>query len=1469
MEKCDMVVSKKKPGRKSTKKNTEDSPSKSFKKILTPDKGPFRIVGIGASAGGLEAFEQFFGNMPPDSGMAFVIVQHLDPHRHSSVPDILTRYTRMPIREATDGMKVESNSIYLIPPNKSMGIQNGVLYLQEPAQPPGLRLPVDFFFRSLAKEKGADAICIIFSGTGTDGTLGLRAIKAELGTVFVQDPESARYDGMPRSAVASGLADFVLPAEQMPEQLIQFVQHSTINGAKISAVVEEEKEPLNQIFAIMRTRTGHDFARYKQTTMRRRLERRMSVNQIHDIADYARLLKDNEMEIKALLKDILISVTSFFRDPEAFHSLKEKLKELVTKKAQDDVLRVWVAGCATGEEAYSVAMIVSECLDELEKHLQVQMYATDIDTDALSVARMGAYPTNIAANVTPERLRRFFVKQDSLYRVKKEIRELVVFAPQNFIKDPPFSKMDLVCCRNLLIYLESDVQKRMLPLLHYALKPGGILFLGPSESIGESTDLFSLVDRKWKIYISREAVVAAERLKFPAAFAPTRLPLEAPGEPVSQVTGVKIPELTEKIFLDNYAPTFAIIDERYRLVYVRGRTGKYLEIASGQPSLSILDMAREGLRTELASAVYRAISDRKKAVHEGVRVKYNSGFQTINLTVAPLTGYGLPPGLLMVIFQELGEVTTEVKARPATRSRKRVTELEEELKLSKENLQTTVEELEATNEELRSANEELQSNNEELQSTNEELDTSREELQSLNEELTTLNAELQDKNEQLTKANDDLRNFLARTDIAIIFLDGELKIRRFTPASIDVFNLRDIDVGRPLDEITSRLDHEKLANDARKVVRTLEPIEKEVQRKDGHWFNMRILPYLTAHNEVSGLVMSFLNIDEQKKAIESLRETRDYLDNLFNYANAPIIVWNPKLEITRFNHAFEQLTGQSENEVLGKKLEILFPEDSRAVTLKLIRKTAPGKRLEVVEIPIKHVDGSVQTVLWNSATLFAADGKTPIATIAQGMDITERKKAEETLRETERDLNRAQAVAQTGSWRLDVQRNILLWSDENHRIFGIPEGTTMTYETFLSCVHPDDREYVDRKWQAGLQGEEYDIEHRIIVGDEVKWVREKAGLEFDEQGMLKGGFGTTQDITERRNVEEQMAFQATLLDNIEDYVVAADFEGHITYWGEGAAKLLGWRPEEVIGLDAVDLLFPEESRQKPKEFRQLLRRGQNWSGEIAVRHRNGATVPLLINSSPVLDKDGKVTSVIAVGKDISELKKIDQMKDEFIGLISHELRTPLTIIIGSLRSAMLPGLASEDVHELIQNAAEGAESLAVILENMLELSRYQAGRLQLNLGMVAISDVAQSIVDGLKGQGARQRFTLDFASDLPSIEADPMRVERIFYNLLDNATKYSPAESEIKVSSRMEGEFIITDVIDRGPGISRDDQKKLFKLFERLEIPALTRGIGLGLVVTKRLVEAQGGWLKLDSELGKGSTFSFALPIRQAKSQSA
>jgi PAS domain S-box-containing protein len=668
------------------------------------------------------------------------------------------------------------------------------------------------------------------------------------------------------------------------------------------------------------------------------------------------------------------------------------------------------------------------------------------------------------------------------------------------------------------------------------------------------------------------------------------------------------------------------------------------------------------------------------------------------------------------------------------------------------------------------------------------------------------------------------------------------------------------------------------------AAKVLETGESEVIETDGkeRVFTLNFVPLMK-----SGYVNIYGNdVTQLKKAEESFSETRDYLENLFNYANAPIIVWNPEFKITRFNHAFERLTGLREDEVLGKKIDILFPNESRAASMELINSTPSGEHWEVVEIPIQHVNGTVRTILWNSATIFAADNKTPVATIAQGQDITERKQAEEALQESLNDLNRAQAVAQTGSWKLDVQQNVLLWSDESHRMFGIPKGTTMTYETFLSCVHEDDRKYVDRKWKAALKGERYDIEHRIVVEDEVKWVRERAELELDKKGMLKGGFGTVQDITERKKEqEERERLQKELADSLTELQTVLD-TAPIAIWicrdpecrtitgnmyanqlfgvAEGVNISRSAPPEEA----AINYRVLREGVElKPEELpaqRAVITRKPVAPDEIEIIFEDGRRLYMLIGAVPLVDSQGHTRGGVAIGANITEQKLEMDIKDEFIGMVSHELRTPLTVIIGALSTARDERVPKEEREELIREATSSAESLASILSNMLELSRYQAGRLSLEKRRVKISDVAKKAVQRACRKYDTHNIILDISDKIPDADVDAGRIEQVLYNLVENAVKYSPAGSEVRVFSRQEKDGLVIGVRDYGIGIALEDQQKLFEPFARLK-ENVAGGIGLGLVVCKRLVEAHGGRIWVESQPGQGSTFLFTIPSNKKR----
>lgn len=842
----------------------------------------FPIVGIGASAGGLEAFEQFFNNMPPDSGMAFVLVQHLDPTHKSILTDLIRTFTRMKVQEVEDGLRVYPDTIYVIPPNADMAILKGRLHLMEPSAPRGLRQPIDFFFRSLSEDRKEKGICIVLSGSGTEGTLGLREIKGQGGMVMVQDPSTAKYDGMPRSAIATGMADYVLAPNEMPEQLMAYIRHPfTKEPGKAPEVEPDATNWLQKILILIRSRTGQDFSLYKQSTIVRRVERRMAIHEITNLSDYFRYLQKYPEEIDTLFKELLIGVTNFFRDAEAFEYLRKKVIPAICKgKADEDSLvRVWVPGCSTGEEAYSLAMLFQEHMEQLKREIKTQIFATDIDSGAIEYARSGVYPHGIAVDVGSDRLRRFFTKQDGAYRVKKNVRDMVVFAVQNVITDPPFSKLDLITCRNLLIYMGAELQRRILPIFHYSLMKGGYLFLGSSETVGEFSELFTPMERKWKIF-KRKDTEAGGPIPVEFAHRTPLAPLITAGDrgiprPLARLSNQ---ELVERVLLNTYPASGVLINEKADILYFHGNTGRFLTPPMGEAHFNALAMAREGLKIELANTLRKAIISREQVTSEQVRVKTNGHDAVISLIVKPVWEPPSKRGLYLVIFEEMRLQTLDEPGKlPVDLNQKgaetRVKQLEHDLASTREYLQTTIEELETSNEELKSTNEELQSANEELQSTNEELETAKEEQQSVNEELVTVNSELQQKIDALSKANDDMTNLLAATQIGTIFLDTRLNIQRFTPPAKKIINLIDGDIGRPVRHIVHNLIYDGLVDDAEQVLRTLHSKEVEVQTTFGHWYSMRILPYRTVQNVIEGLVVTFIDISDWKQAVKELQES--------------------------------------------------------------------------------------------------------------------------------------------------------------------------------------------------------------------------------------------------------------------------------------------------------------------------------------------------------------------------------------------------------------------------------------------------------------------------------------------------------------------------------------------------------------------------------------------------------------------
>jgi two-component system CheB/CheR fusion protein len=873
-----------------------------------------------------------------------------------------------------------------------MAFLDGTLQLLEPAAPRGHRLPIDFFFRSLAQDQHERAICIVLSGTGSDGAQGVRAVKGEGGMVMAQNPESTEYDGMPRSAIATGLVDYVLPPAEMPSQLIAYVAHAFGRTLRpISLPAPKAGDAMKKVFILLRAQTGHDFSQYKQSTINRRVERRMAVHQIERLNEYVRHLQQTPAEVEALFRDLLIGVTSFFRDPAAFAALKEQvIPRIFADNDAGTAIRVWVPGCSTGEEAYSIAILIQEQMEVLKQRFKVQVFATDIDRRAIEQARSGAYPASIVADISTERLSRFFVPEPdgTTYHVHKSLRDLLVFSEQDVIKDPPFSKLGLISCRNLLIYMGADLQKKLMPLFHYALNPGGALFLGTSETVGEFADLFTALDRKSKLYQRKEDGSGGPRPARRTYLPPlTEGGVASRPSPKAPEGTLRLRELTERALLQQYAPVGALINQRGEILYLHGRTGLYLEPAPGEAGMNILKMAREGLRQELTTTLHKAVASRDPVRHPGLRVKTNGDFTLVDLTIRPVTAgpdSATDSALFLVIFEESPPAAQPLPEKAeavdsvqgvdpsAAEVDARIAALKQELRAKEEYLQTTNEELETSNEELKSSNEEMQSVNEELQSTNEELETSKEELQSVNEELATVNAELQQKVVDLSRANNDMNNLLAGTGIGTIFVDYQLHIQRFTPAVTQVINLILTDVGRPVGHIVSNLTgYDRLVEDVKAVLDTLVPKEVEVQTKAGARYLLRIRPYRTLENVIEGAVITFTEITEMRNAQAALRESEALrrLAVVVRDARDAVVMQDLEGCVLAWNPGAERLYGWSEAEALTMNIRDLIPEGQREATSAMVKQIARGEILEPYYTQRIAKDGRIVDVRLSATAL--------------------------------------------------------------------------------------------------------------------------------------------------------------------------------------------------------------------------------------------------------------------------------------------------------------------------------------------------------------------------------------------------------------------------------------------------------------------------------------------------------------------
>jgi len=1126
----------------------------------------FPIVGVGASAGGLEAFTAFLKDLPPDSGMAFVLIQHLDPKQHSGLTDLLSKATKMPVLEVSADTPVEPNHVYVMAPAVCLSMSDGHLRVEE--RTGGRNLPIDYFLRSLAQERTSKAIGIVLSGTASDGSIGLKAVKAEGGITFAQEPSSAKFDGMPRSAIAAGVVDFVLAPGEIAKRLVRLAQHPyvALKPEEDGEAAQETESALTRIFHVLRSVTGNDFTHYKHTTIRRRIHRRMVLHANEKLGDYVTYLQENPAEVRALADDLLICVTSFFREPKALETLAAKVfPEILKNRPPEESIRVWVPGCATGEEAYSVTICLTEFLERSGANIPLQIFASDISERAIEKARAGIYPMPALAEVSPARMKRFFVKANGGFQIAKSIRESCIFAKQNVTKDPPFHNLDLITCCNVLIYFGPVLQRKALATFHYALKPRGFLMLGPSESVGPLAHAFSPLDKKLKIYSKQPA---SEPLNVPA---PASEPLAAKTgtEPagVQFRTALDVQKTAERMLLAQYAPAGVIVDDALNVVHVRGETGPYLQLASGEPTYSLLRMAREGLIAGLRTAVLKA-KQKKAAISQPARVKLNGQLRDINLKVVPINGSAHAAALhFMVLFEEVvpaaptapdgaGQLKTG-GARPAkpvgARSTRENGRLKQELDATREYLQSIIEEQEASTEELKSANEEAQA-------SNEELETAKEELQSANEELNTVNDELKTRNVALTEVNNDLSNVLTSINVPLVMVGKDLNIRRFTQSMEPMLNLIDSDIGRSISDLKPNIDLPDLPELLRGVVSSGKPAAmREIQGPEGRWYSLQGLPYRAPDNKIDGALLVMLDIDAVKHA-------RDYAEAIVETVRHPLVVLTKDLKVRSANQAFYETFDVSKD---ATKNRLIYDLGNGQWNIPKLREALEGilpkaGAFQDFEVVHKFEGIGLKTMLLSARQLQQSPPYGQEKILLAIEDITERSRSEDQIKRTNDDLKHFAYAAShdlqeplrmvtTYTQLLAREYKGKLGKDADQFIGYAVEGSQR-----MDALLKGMREY----WQASERGEE----HRAAL--DCNDILKKTLLNLQET-VSKSGAAVTHDSLPTIWAEEVMLVQVfqNLIGNAIKYRSKKPVQVHVSAEKNGQEEWVFSVKDNGIGIE--------------------------------------------------------------------------------------------------------------------------------------------------------------------------------------------------------------------------------------------------------------------------------------------------------------
>ncbi|MGH9628742.1 MAG: chemotaxis protein CheB, partial [Bryobacteraceae bacterium] len=1262
----------------------------------------FLITALGASAGGLEALEKFFRHMPADSGIAFVVVQHLAPDRPTALPEILARFTKMPVEQVQDNAKASPNRVSIIPPNATLTIKNGVLRVSTPVENRGFRTPIDSLFSSLAEDRGENAVCIMLSGTGTDGTLGLRAIKEHGGMAMAQALETAKYDAILRSAIGTGLVDHVLPVEEMPAKLLEYATHLGPLNGKPNHIGEQIGTQLGKIHDLIKRRAGHDFSQYKESTIIRRMERRMKAGQIRGVEQYVELLEEKPEEVDRLLKDLLIGVTQFFRDPEEFEALgREVIPKLFEGKGEQDSVRACIVGCASGEEAYSIAILLCELASTLSSVPKVQIFATDIDERGLEIARKGRYPASVAEHVSPERLERFFIKEDGTYQIKRELREMCIFSNHSIIKDPPFSRLDLISCRNVMIYLEVDLQRKVFPLFHYALRPGGYLFLGPSESATSHRELFRTADKKHRIF-QRKDTLPRPQVTFSLA------ELSRPSEIGGRKQSGQIPDeqnllrQLERLVLQKYRPACITVRENGDAVYFSGRTGRYLEQPTGALEANVVNMAREGLRIPLRTALHKAVSTRERAMQKHIPVQANGGVSHIDLSVEPILEFP-SVNLYMIVFEDAPSAHAREHGQfpiPDANSEEIIRHLESELRSSQEQAQAMYEELESSNEELKSANEEYQS-------TNEELETSKEEIQSFNEELETVNTELNRKVAELDHLNSDLQNLLNSTQIATIFLGADLRIKNFTPAGGSVFRLIAGDIGRPITDLAAQLSGVDLVTDINEVLRTLTARERQLAGAPGQHYQMRILPYRTVHNVIDGVVLTFTDVS-------TLKEAEEFAQDIVDTVREPLLVLDGDQRVKAASKSFYETFRVSAEETLKKRIYALGDGQWSIPELQqLLVEVLPANKA-VEDFRVRHAFPGIgdRTMLLNGRRIEQQDGKEPLILLAIE-DITERTR----LEESQGQLSAIVESSDDAIISSDVDGIIRSWNRGAERLLGYQaeEVIGKPVSTLAAIEHADEIADMLQRLFRGERIEHYETTRRTKDGRSIPVSIFVSAIK-DSSGAVIGASKIIHDITEQTLAEAALQHSEeryrTLFESIDEgfCIIEMIFDEHekpVDY------RFLQVNPsfERQTGL----------KNAQGKTMRELVpQHEEHWFetyGRIALtgepaRFENSATqLRRWFDVYAFRFGEPENRQVAMLFKDISERKRTqDKLQSlnldlqHFAYAASHDLQEPLRMVMSytQLLARQYKGKLDQQADHFIAYAVQGAERMETLLRDLRE-----------------------------------------------------------------------------------------------------------------------------------------------------------------------